>query len=159
MSSLSPLTQSTRLLQSCIGLYSRTGARLTSLRAQASQAQTLIQDEETGFGFIRSNRHTQKPRKLGVTEIRGPYYTAYGKRHLQDVPETMGYHIDGFKFAGGSSALFPERAVMEMIELAHKHDVYVSTVRLTGICRRVYSALTYTHWAWYAFRVDGWSMY
>ena len=64
---------------------------------------------------------------LGVTEIRGPYYTTYGKRHLQDVLETMGYHIDGFKFAG-SFALFPERTVMEMIELAHDHDVYVSTV-------------------------------
>lgn len=131
----------------------------TSVHAQASQAPPLIQDKETGFGFIRSNPRTQKPRKLGVTEIRGPYYTAYGKRHLQDVLETMGYHIDGFKFAGGSFALFPERAVMEMIELAHEHDVYVSTVRPTGICRHVDSALTHSRRVWSAFRVDGWSTF
>lgn len=134
MPALRPLSQSTRLLQSRVGVNSPTGARLmtTSLRTQVSQPQTLIQDKETGFGFIRSNPRTQKPRKLGVTEIRGPYYSAYGKRHLQDVLETMGYHIDGFKFAGGSFSLFPERAVMEMIELAHEYDVYVSTVRLSS---------------------------
>lgn len=63
-----------------------------------------------------------------MTEIRGPYYSAYGKRHLQDLLETMGYHIDGFKFAGGSFSLLPERALAEMIELAHEYDVYVSTV-------------------------------
>ena len=130
----------------------------TSLRSQASQPQTLIQDKETGFGFIRSNPRTQKPRKLGVTEIRGPYYTAYGKRHLQDILETMGHHIDGFKFAGGSFALFPERTVMEMIELAHEYDVYVSTVRLTGVhpCADEYA---YIHRLWSASRVGGWNMY
>lgn len=129
----------------------------TSLRSQASQAQTLLQDKESGFGFIRSNPRTPKPRKLGVTEIRGPYYAAYGKRHLQDVLETMGYHIDGFKFAGGSFALFPERTVMEMIELAHDYDVYVSTVRPTGICRHV--SIVLIHCIWSVDRVDGSSMY
>lgn len=132
MSVLRTLAQSMRrLLRTNDGAASSAGTRLmtTSLRTQASHPQTLIQDEETGFGFIRSNPRIQKPRKVGVTEIRGPYYTAYGKRHLQDILETMGYHIDGFKFAGGSFALFPEQVVMEMIELAHEYDVYVSTVR------------------------------
>lgn len=130
MSALYPLTQSMRLLRARVGVSPLTGARLmATLRTEAPQPQTLIQDKETGFGFIRSNPRAEKPRKCGLTEIRGPYYTAYGKRHLQDVLETMGYHIDGFKFAGGSFALFPERAVLEMIELAHDYDVYVSTVR------------------------------
>lgn len=138
MSALRTLTRSMRLLPTRVGMNSPTGQRLmtTNLRTQATQPHTLIQDKEAGFGFIRSNPRTPKPRKLGVTEIRGPYYTAYGKRHLQDALETMGYHIDGFKFAGGSFALFPERAVMEMIELAHDYDVYVSTVRATGLCPR-----------------------
>src|SRR3712207_88206 len=87
----------------------------TTRPRQQEQAQTLLQDKEQGFGFIRSNPRPAKPRKVGVTEIRGPYYSAYGKRHLQDVLETMGYHIDGLKFAGGSFSLMPEKAVRELI--------------------------------------------
>ncbi|KAL4071354.1 hypothetical protein V8B97DRAFT_1962865 [Scleroderma yunnanense] len=99
----------------------------TAILSEAPHAQALLQDKKHGLGFIRSNPRTVKPRKSGVTEIRGPYYSAYGKRHLQDLLETMGYHIDGFKFAGGSFSLLPERVLAEMIELAHEHDVYVST--------------------------------
>jgi phosphosulfolactate synthase (CoM biosynthesis protein A) len=64
-----------------------------------------------------------------VTEIRGPYYSAYGKRHLQDVMDIMGHHIDGLKFAGGSFSLMPEKSLRELIDIAHADDVYVSTVR------------------------------
>ncbi|KAJ4230722.1 hypothetical protein NW757_013973 [Fusarium falciforme] len=39
----------------------------------------------------------------------------------------MGHHVDGLKFAGGSFALFPEDKLKELIDLAHQHDVYVST--------------------------------
>ena len=42
--------------------------------------------------------------------------------------ETMGTHVDGLKFAGGSFALMPEGRVREMIEVAHRNGVYVSTV-------------------------------
>ncbi|KAL2265022.1 hypothetical protein VTJ83DRAFT_7532 [Remersonia thermophila] len=87
----------------------------------------LLEDEKTGFGFIRHNARSPKPRKVGVTEIRGPYYSAMGRRYLQDVLETMGYFIDGLKFAGGSFSLFPEERLRELIDLAHEHGVYVST--------------------------------
>jgi phosphosulfolactate synthase (CoM biosynthesis protein A) len=50
-----------------------------------------------------------------------------GKRSLSDVLETMGYHADGLKFASGSFTLFPEKELSEVIDLAHSHDVYVST--------------------------------
>ena len=40
----------------------------------------------------------------------------------------MGYHVDGVKFAGGSFSLFPEDKLRELIELAHHHGAYVSTV-------------------------------
>jgi phosphosulfolactate synthase (CoM biosynthesis protein A) len=43
------------------------------------------------------------------------------------VLETMGYHVDGLKFAGGSFSMMPEGAVRELIDLAHQHEVYVST--------------------------------
>ena len=42
----------------------------------------------------------------------------------------MGHHVDGLKFAGGSFALFPEDKLKELIDLAHQHDVYVSTVSM-----------------------------
>lgn len=60
--------------------------------------------------------------------MRGPYYSAYGTRHLEDVLETVGAHVDGLKFAGGSFAVMPERRVREIIEVAHRNGVYVSTV-------------------------------
>ncbi|KAL1881753.1 hypothetical protein Plec18167_003352 [Paecilomyces lecythidis] len=87
----------------------------------------LLQDKENGFGFARSNPRPAKPRSKGVTEIRGPYYTVMGKRYLADVLETMGTHVDGLKFAGGSFSLFPEKPLRELIDLAHSYDVYVST--------------------------------
>jgi phosphosulfolactate synthase (CoM biosynthesis protein A) len=92
-----------------------------------NQKTTTLLEDSNGFGFIRSNPRPPKPRKVGVTEIRGPYYSAYGKRHLQDILETMGHHIDGLKFAGGSFSLMPEAAVRQLIDLAHEHGVYVST--------------------------------
>lgn len=106
----------------------RPSARL--LRSHHSGAQTLMQDASDGFGFIRNNPRPPKPRKTSVTEIRGPYYSVMGKRYLSDVLETMGQHVDGLKFAGGSFSLFQEDKLRELINLAHEHDVYVSTVRV-----------------------------
>jgi phosphosulfolactate synthase (CoM biosynthesis protein A) len=82
---------------------------------------------ERAFSFLPTNRRPAKPRSRGVTEIRGPYYSPMGRRYLEDVLETMGEHVDSLKFAGGSFTLMPERALREIIEVAHDHDVLVST--------------------------------
>src|SRR5919109_2298034 len=82
---------------------------------------------ERSFPFLRVNERENKPRKRGLTEIRGPYYSSYGKRHLEDLFETMGAYIDSLKFAGGSFTLMPEKSVREIVDLCHKHDVRVST--------------------------------
>lgn len=82
---------------------------------------------ERPFAFLRSNPRPPKPRRRGVTEIRGPYYTPMGKRYLQDILETVGEYVDSLKFAAGSFTLMPRRAVAELIELCHQHDVLVST--------------------------------
>jgi phosphosulfolactate synthase (CoM biosynthesis protein A) len=82
---------------------------------------------ERALSFLRINEPAPKPRKRGVTEIRGPYYTVMGKRYLQDVLETMGRYVDALKFAGGSFALMPKGVVKELIDLCHAHDVMVST--------------------------------
>jgi phosphosulfolactate synthase (CoM biosynthesis protein A) len=81
----------------------------------------------TAFDFLRMNEREDKPRSRGITEIRGPYYSAMGKRYLSDVLETMGEHVDSLKFAGGSFTLMPEEALKGIIETAHEHDVMVST--------------------------------
>jgi phosphosulfolactate synthase (CoM biosynthesis protein A) len=79
------------------------------------------------FSFLRVNEREGKPRKRGLTEIRGPYYSVTGRRYLEDLFEMMGNYVDSLKFAGGSFTLMPERAVREIIDLCHKHDVLVST--------------------------------
>jgi phosphosulfolactate synthase (CoM biosynthesis protein A) len=87
---------------------------------------TLTRDQ-FAFPFLNSGHRPPKPRTRGVTEIRGPYYSVMGRRYLEDVLETMGEHVDALKFAGGSFTLMPERALAEIIENAHAHDVLVST--------------------------------
>jgi phosphosulfolactate synthase (CoM biosynthesis protein A) len=83
--------------------------------------------EERCFEFIPVNRREAKPRRHGITEMRGPYYAPVGRRYLQDVLETMGEYVDIFKFAGGSFRLMPKKAVRELIGICHDHDVLVST--------------------------------
>ena len=85
------------------------------------------QQDSRPFGFLRMNRRESKPRIRAVTEIRGPYYTPVGKRYLEDIFETVGAYIDALKFAGGSFSLMPRKALTEIIELCHRHDVLVST--------------------------------
>jgi phosphosulfolactate synthase (CoM biosynthesis protein A) len=79
------------------------------------------------FEFLKVNERPAKPRTRGVTEIRGPYYTPMGKNYLEDVLETMGAYVDVLKFAGGSFSLMPGKAVKELLELCHSHNVLVST--------------------------------
>jgi phosphosulfolactate synthase (CoM biosynthesis protein A) len=82
---------------------------------------------ETAFAFIPRAHRPAKSRRKGITEIRGPYYSAYGPRHLADILETVGAWVDGIKFAGGSFALSPPDAVKAINKPAHDHDAYVST--------------------------------
>src|SRR5437868_14139032 len=82
---------------------------------------------DRSFPFLRVNERETKPRKRGLTEIRGPYYSVVGRRYLEDLFEMMGTYVDSLKFAGGSFTLMPPQAVREIVDLCHKHDVLVST--------------------------------
>lgn len=88
---------------------------------------TTIAPEARSFEFLRTNTRATKPRRVGLTEIRGPYYSPMGPRYLADVLETMGSYVDSLKFAGGSFTLMPRRPLIELIELCHRHEVTVST--------------------------------
>src|SRR2546429_4788556 len=82
---------------------------------------------DRSFPFLRVNERETKPRKRGLTEIRGPYYSVVGRRYLEDLFEMMGTYVDSLKFAGGSFTLMPPQTVREIVDLCHKHDVLVST--------------------------------
>lgn len=60
----------------------------TTSPAAAAKATKVMIEDDAGFGFARHNARPPKPRSTSVTEIRGPYYSAMGKRYLQDVFET-----------------------------------------------------------------------
>ena len=81
----------------------------------------------TSFDFIPRAYRPEKPRKFGLTEIRGPYYSTYGIRHLSDVLDVAGEWVDGVKWAGGSFALLPREQVRAFSDLAHQHDAYISS--------------------------------
>ena len=83
--------------------------------------------QERALPFLRMNERQGKPRSRGLTEIRGPYYAPMGRRYLEDVLETMGAYVDILKFSGGSFSLMPPAAVSGLVEVAHNHDVLVST--------------------------------
>ncbi len=83
--------------------------------------------DERAFSFLPINKRESKPRKRGITEIRGPYYTPMGTRYLQDILETMSDYVDSLKFAGGSFSLMPRQVIKKLIDLCHSHDVLVST--------------------------------
>jgi len=68
-----------------------------------------------------------KPRKSGVIEIRGSYYTPVTYEYLSGLFAIAGEYIDGFKFAGGSQRLHPVSELKKIIKLCHKHNIYVST--------------------------------
>jgi phosphosulfolactate synthase (CoM biosynthesis protein A) len=97
---------------------------------------TKANKRERSFPFLQINEREQKPRRCGLTEIRGPYYSVTGRRYLKDLFEMMGNYVDSLKFAGGSFTLMPKKAVREIVDLCHKHDVLVST---GGFVERVLS--------------------
>jgi phosphosulfolactate synthase (CoM biosynthesis protein A) len=82
---------------------------------------------EPPFEFLRTNPRPPKPRRVGMTEIRGPYYSLMGPRYLTDLLETIGDAVDSLKFAGGSFVVLAPAAVQQLIDLAHQHQVTVST--------------------------------
>jgi phosphosulfolactate synthase (CoM biosynthesis protein A) len=92
-----------------------------------SASKSRAESGERAFAFLEINSRDEKPRTVGLTEIRGPYYTPMGRRYLEDVLETMGAYVDSMKFAGGSFTLMPRNRLEELIETAHRFQVQVST--------------------------------
>jgi len=86
-----------------------------------------LSHESKTFHFIKLNELPDKPRKTGVIEFRGPYYTPVTYGYLSDLLDDWDEYVDGFKFAGGSMRLLDRDKTRKMIQLCHQHNVYVST--------------------------------
>jgi phosphosulfolactate synthase (CoM biosynthesis protein A) len=82
---------------------------------------------ERAFSFLEINERDEKPRRVGLTEIRGPYYTPVGPTYLEELLQVAGPYVDSFKFAGGAFSLFPRNVLQQLIEVAHRFNVAVST--------------------------------
>lgn len=83
--------------------------------------------DQLAFPFLHRNQLPPKPRTTAQTEMRGPYYAVMGPRYLQDICETMGPFIDSLKFSGGSFSLMKPDVVRKLIDIAHEHEMTVST--------------------------------
>lgn len=83
--------------------------------------------EPKAFEFVKLASLPKKPRRTGVIEIRGPYYTSVTLTYLEDLLDEWGEYFDGYKFAGGSMRLLSRRDVRLTIKACHDHGVYVST--------------------------------
>ncbi|KAM4101986.1 hypothetical protein ACB094_05G188300 [Castanea mollissima] len=77
--------------------------------------------------FAENEDRPDKPRRYGVTEMRGPHYSLLTQNVLQDIFESMGQFVDGLKFSGGSHSLMSKDFIKEVTNMAHQHDIYVST--------------------------------
>lgn len=82
---------------------------------------TRVKHAPNDFAFLPSNSLPSKPRKTGLTEIRGPYYTPVTQTYLDELLKDWGEYVDVIKFAGGSFSLMPPDRLKGLIAVAHKH--------------------------------------
>lgn len=82
---------------------------------------------DRAFPFLPLNPRPDKPRVRGLTSIRGPYYSPVGRSYLSDLLDAVGHAVDSIKYAGGSFAVMDRETVRGLNEVAHDHDVVVST--------------------------------
>ncbi len=83
--------------------------------------------DKFAFEFVSLDLPPDKPRKTGIIEFRGPYYTSVSYGYLKDLLNDWAYYVDGYKFAGGSMRLLPSSRVKQINKLCHDYKLYVST--------------------------------
>ncbi|KAF8648961.1 hypothetical protein AX16_006075 [Volvariella volvacea WC 439] len=103
------------------------GVSSTNKSASPSSVNPQVSALHTAFPFLPKNALPTKPRGVGLTEIRGPYYFPVTRTYLDELLNDWGEYVDGVKFAGGSFSLMKKENLKELIDIAHKHDCYVST--------------------------------
>ena len=83
-------------------------------------------DPYSALPFLRLNDRPTKPRTSGLTEIRGPYYSAIGPQYFGDLFAVAAPYIDWLKIPGPGIALLPRPALIRIAEVCHAHAVQLS---------------------------------
>ena len=83
-------------------------------------------DDEGCLPFLRRNARENKPRQLGITEARGPYYDTFGPRHIEDLLDVAAPYVDWLKIPAPAIALLPRRALERMAAICHEREVKLS---------------------------------
>lgn len=82
-----------------------------------------VEESTRSIPSLALNEREPKPRKTGITEVRGQYYTITGPRYLEDLFEVAGEWIDWLKIPGPGIALTPPRTLHRIAELCRAADV------------------------------------
>lgn len=109
-----------------MGVYSNNDKAPLTKEAKNGTKKDFIQ-HPVGFDWLPKNERQEKPRTIGLTEIRSAYYSNFGMSYFKDLLEMSGNYIDSIKFAGGCFTLMNPDKIKEMIDLAHSYGVMVST--------------------------------
>jgi hypothetical protein len=86
--------------------------------ARAFSSTIAARTNKHPFSFLPTNSIPPKPRGIGLTEIRGPYYAPVTQTYLD-----WGEYVDGIKFAGGAFSLMPKDRLQALIDTCHKHGM------------------------------------
>jgi phosphosulfolactate synthase (CoM biosynthesis protein A) len=79
----------------------------------------------------RDGRRGVKPRRTGLTQIRGRYYSATAQRRLRDELEIAGPYVDSLEFARGPFSLLRPHPLASVVEICRRHNVAVSSGSLS----------------------------
>lgn len=86
-----------------------------------------IKKHPVAFDWLNRNDRPEKPRKVGMTEIRAAYYSNFGLSYFKDILESHGNYVDSIKYAGGAFSFMNPKKIRETLDLAHEYGVLAST--------------------------------
>lgn len=79
----------------------------------------------------RASSRGIKPRRTGLTQIRGRYYSATAQQGLRDELEVAGSYVDSLEFAGEPFSFLRPHPLASLVELCRRHDVAVCSGSLS----------------------------
>lgn len=109
-----------------MGLYTTKNGVGKAVDTPKTEEKDFIQ-HPVAFDWLLKNERQEKPRTIGLTEVRAAYYSNFGLSYFKDMLEMTGNYIDSIKFAGGCFTLMNPKKIKEMTALAHQYGVMVST--------------------------------
>lgn len=75
------------------------------------------------LSFLRMNPRPAKPGTLGITEIRGPFYSTFGPGYLDDYLDAAGPFVDWVKMPAPTVMLLPGAVQRRYLDAVHRHGL------------------------------------